>query len=520
MVSVLRLGLRLGLGPTTCTGSQIRSWRLPVSVGGFTRVMNGCDRQKRCGWRRGRGTASEIDSGSTGSSDTTTQSQSQTQPLVVFAPCTSSLGAWEATAARYPLVHQTFRQFPQVLLDVKRFQEHYQLKGGSGIGSAAIVVDSLERTVEIFRSVQPRSQEHVACLALLAEILGQCHRWDDCYESCRQLIEMARERASSAPSAVDGQQLVYAFQLSLAKAHWLNGEHEIAMELCASLLASLEEENQPHFPLLEASARTGLAVSRLLLVSNLDHVFSVRDRFRLVVNQLKNCNGGSFLPVALAAAHLNLGIAEAVYAETVSKFNNVDVPLDAAMRAWKQGLTELKKSETAQGSVDGYYYVRDILQARLHANMAWGMLQMTRERNFIPRATEFARQSLAVYDNIQEDHKTIPTFNKEGFGRTLSLLGTCYHKSENAVTAQGLFQSAVDYRPLHNNSLQALERRDALTRYANLCREWEKRQGDANRLQTQADMVDESLPDGWRGKSLIHGSLWFWTSDACTFASG
>ena len=214
----------------------------------------------------------------------------------------------------------------------------------------------------------------------------------------------------------------------------------------------------------------------------------------MVIKQLERTDASS---TALAAAHLNMGIAEAVYAETVSKHNNIDVPLDGAMRSWKQGLTTLKKGSHVSP-------IRTILQARLQTNMAWGMLQMTRERDHIQRASEFANEALPLYDKLKRE-----TMNKEGLGRTLSLLATCYHKSDSAVTAQGLFQSAVDQ--LANSPLQKLERRDAFIRYADLCRDWEKRDRDADKFQQQADDLDASLPDGWKGKSAIHGSLWFWT---------
>ena len=77
------------------------------------------------------------------------------------------------------------------------------------------------------------------------------------------------------------------------------------------------------------------------------------------------------------------------------------------------------------------------------------------------------------------------------------------------MTAEGLFQSALG-QPVHS-PLQGLERRDCLTRYADLCREWEKRESEADKLRQKADNVEASLPAGWRGKSHIHSSLWFWT---------
>jgi hypothetical protein len=386
-----------------------------------------------------------------------------------LAHSTSSLGIWEACVSKPPAVLQAIQQLPEVESAIRSFHQPNTISSS--------VIYSLERAVQIFGSMKKGGDEHTACLFLLAEIQCRANNSVACCNTLQELIGYCSDDELGRADPI---------KLAMAKVHWLNGEHATAKEICDSLVGNTQ---------IEPAARTGQAVSRLLLVSTLDDVFSVRDPFRMVVKQLERTTDLS--STALAAAHLNMGVAEAVYAETVSKHNNVDVPLDGAMRSWRQGLTTLKKSSRVST-------VRANLQARLQTNMAWGMLQMTRERDYIQRASEFASGALAVYDKLRDDYS-----NKEGLGRTLSLLATCYQKSGAAVTAQGLFQSAMD-QPA-SSPLQKLERRDALIRYADLCREWEKRERDAEKLVQQADDLDASLPDGWRGKSAIHGSLWFWT---------
>lgn len=390
-----------------------------------------------------------------------------TSSLLRISHSTSALGVWEACVLKHPSVFQSIIQLPEVESAICSLNQ-------PNIVSSSII-DSLERAEQIFGSMKRGGDEHTACLSLLAEI--QCQTNDaGCLKTLQRILQYSEEKGCATVDHI---------KLALAKAFWLRGDFASSKEICDSLVGRTQ---------IEPAVRTGQAVSRLLLVSTLDDVFSVRDPFRMVVKQLERTDATS---TALAAAHLNMGVAEAVYAETVSKHNNVDVPLDGAMRCWKQGLTTLKLDSRVSS-------LRSTLRARLSTNMAWGMLQMTRERDYIQRASEFASDALAVYDNMKGD-----TSNKEGLCRTLSLLASCYHTSGGAVTAQGLFQSAID-RPT-SSPLQTIERHDAFVGYAYLCRGWEKRECDADKLQQKADDLIASLPEGWRGKSAIHGSIWFWT---------
>jgi len=250
-----------------------------------------------------------------------------------------------------------------------------------------------------------------------------------------------------------------------------------------------------------ASARTGQAITRLSSCQTLDDAFSVRDPARMVVKFLE---GQYNTPLASATAQLNFGIAEAIYAEVVSRENNVQVPLDGAMRAWRQGLTILKRHQRRGKQSKRQETLAAVLQARLKSNMAWGLLQMTNERDYVKQASEYAGEALQVYDKMTSEPS-----EKEGLGRTLSLVATCYHKSSMAVTAEGLFQSAIDQPAV--SPLQKLELRDTYKFYSTLCREWEKRERDADRLEQQGVDMNESLPEAWKGKSSIHSSLWFWT---------
>jgi hypothetical protein len=337
-------------------------------------------------------------------------------------------------------------------------------------------IDEIERATKVFSSIQPGCHEHKASLALLAECQDPVHAMKT-MTNLKQYTTCADEE--------------FSLEISLAKALWLNGEFGKAETLCSDLLqnnALVDSLPAVHI----ASARTGQAISRLCRAQSIDDVYSVRDPFRIAMKSLDKIPSP-----ALALAQLNFGTAEAIYAQIVAREQELDVPLDRAMRAWKEGLTTLKR-------VKGGSYLCYTIQAQLYTQMAWGMLQMEHEKDKEKRASEFARDALKIYD----DHGGP---GPEGLRRTLGMIGTCLHKTSSAVTAEGIFKSAVDNMGKPINILEKIQLRDNMEAYASLCRDWEKRERDSDRLRALAAELDTSLPAGWKGKPGVYSSLWFWT---------
>ena len=388
----------------------------------------------------------------------------------------------------------------------------------------ANTITGLERALEILQRMSDQAP-YRAALALMAEtqcaVAGSAADarpgedrldYSACIDTLWKIKNLPSTTTNNQPNddnsnsnnnnRVDAGALL---DLAQAKAHWLNGEFVTAKGICDLITEDADTHR------LQVVSRTGQAVTRLCAVQVKDDVFSVRDPFRMAFKRLeytpRDCH------TALAAACLNLGVAEAVWAETVKKFNPEamqDVPLDASMRMWNQGLMTLESAKKPRGDAAVANRVRALLEARLHTCMAWGMANMPHFDGYVDDASEYASKALAVYDKnpaLQEDGNQ--RSNKEGLTTTLSILATCYHKSGSAVTAEGLLQTAID-QPLHS-PLQRLELRNALTCYAELCRDWDKRESEAAKLKERAKQVDAMLPPGWSGKSVIHSSLWFWT---------
>lgn len=398
-----------------------------------------------------------------------------------------------STLSSHPLLHFRSTRLgldPLILSSIHEMELLPEISNALSITqpNISITETALHRALEIFR---PAGGDHyIGTMALLSEVecaLAGSKQESMNYEQCLRVLLELQEVLNHHPIV----------RLALAKTYWLNGEFGKAKEIC-DILVDLESVSK----YVNIAARTGQAVSRLCAVQSVDDVFSVRDPFRMTIKSLEGIPNST---TAIAAAYMNAGIAEVIWAENVQSRNSMTVPIDPAMRCWKTGLDILKNAKPISNKSTPSDTVRALLQARLNSNMAWGLLQMTHLPNHVEEASGYANKALALYDK----NPAIDTHNKEGLAMALSLLATCYHKREDAVTAEGLYKSALDQPILY--PWQRLERCDALRRYATLCREWEKREGEERKLLQNVDSVNASLPGLWKGKSSMHSSLWFWT---------
>jgi hypothetical protein len=147
-------------------------------------------------------------------------------------------------------------------------------------------------------------------------------------------------------------------------------------------------------------------------------------------------------------------------------------------------------------------------------------------------ASEFASLAIKIYNtymtsNIyismdfsaiwkgeqQQQGVNIQTFLQQDLARALTLAASCYAKSGSAVTAQGLFQSSIDILESPQGRypwpLTALDARTTFLGYAELCKQWEKRETDYRLNIEKAERVEESLPPTWKHKAGILSGVYF-----------
>ena len=380
-------------------------------------------------------------------------------------------------------VEAAIRQLPEVQSALEKFP--------SG-------VDELKRASDVFSSFSKGGREHLAVQALLAECQQQLANYDDAIGTLQDL-QTSLQTSDSAQET----NLAQDTTLALAKAHWTMGNFDESQELCETIIETYDDLNEsfPSSNLHLASAMTGKAVSQLASMKTMDDAYSVRDYFRVAVKFLER-HPPSNNTLAQALCLSNAGVAEAIYNIYLEESNDVSVPMTPALKFL---FTGLQKANVGESSAQQVKAVSHAIEASIQANLAWGVLNYEEDRSDrLQKASEYAKTALSFYDAES-------ILGKEGLSWVLHVVAACYHEAGSAVTAEGLFQSAIqDGMP--NDPLSRLQLKDALLKYSKLCAQWDKREKDAKRLEQQAQDVEASLPPNWQGKSSgIHGSLWFWT---------
>ena len=359
--------------------------------------------------------------------------------------------------------------------------------------------EPLQRAADVFASFQKGGSEHLATLALLAESQQRQAQYAKVVDTLDTLYELFESSNRNTPNGREDM------ILAQAKALWYQGDFASSQELCESIIQGYDDlqETFPTTNLHLASAMTGKALSQLASMKTIEDAYSVRDYFKITKKFLeRHPPSDNSLPVV--AAHLNAGIAEAVYNGFLEEMNNVSVPMDAALKSWFQGNQRI---ETSSSVPPHLLPASKTLEANLKANMAWGILHYEQDRSDrLSKSSEYAGDALKVYDDTDAGRSA------ECLRRVLTVVASCYIEAHSAVTAEGLLQSASDIKTKQVvGPLQQLELEETYKVYSKLCNQWDKRQGDAEKYDRKAQEVVDSLPDGWKGKSGIFSGLWFWT---------
>ena len=365
--------------------------------------------------------------------------------------------------------------------------------------SAAVTAEGFHRAVDIFRQMQEGGPEHVALLALLAEFHQRRGEFTQALETVSSLQQYASAltKTGSAPSSS------HDLSLARAKITWLQGDTDTCQAACQEIIDHPQNHQSPlHF----AAARNGQALARLLAAETLDEAFSLRDSSRMVLRLLEQSTPQHRLPWILA--QLNYGTTEFLYADMISRINDVDAPIDGAMRAWMEALTSIEIFQREKKRSPPSDLLRTI-EARVWANLATGALTMGRltGQDQTPKASEYSGKALKLLEQTMQSPTPSHALQHEDLGHVLSLVATCYHKNGSAVTAEGLLQSAMDVTAV--GPTQQLLHRSSMMAYASLLQDWEKREEQGRKLQAQAQELE--MPELWKTKISGFGTLWFWT---------
>lgn len=331
-------------------------------------------------------------------------------------------------------------------------------------------IEGLKRAVQIFEAMD--GPLHTAVLALLAD----AHQQAGQYQEAILVLEQLLHHDAASPTTI---------QLALSKANFYKGDFDQALQIVCKLLDTPQVQASV---LARGTLLTVQGTIQLLQLNRATHDYEAAQQVIKVLRvAAKSLEGHE--PAAAAAAYNNLGVAQIVAEQT---FLDSHVRVDGAMTCFHEALN------LASGD--------DFLRGRIYNNMAMTLLleELDDDDDMLQLASEYARDALSIY----EKSKTLPESEKQaGLGRALSLVASCYVIADAAVTAEGLFQTAIDTKGV--DPLTTIARREAYHNYSELCNKWDKRDADATRLGQQSAEINGSLSEGWKDKPAIVSGLLF-----------
>jgi len=400
------------------------------------------------------------------------------------------------------------------------------------------IIDNLERASDVFEKFSPDGEERKAVLLLQSQALSDAGAYMASLEILDSILKMDLR-----------EDQIYNVCLAKVKTEWLNGSFEEAAEVANKLCDQVSEMDgaNENIPLHQGMALNALAICRLssanlkdqeinsfrnikdeeIQSNQLSDLDESKEKLQMASTILRNAyqQGGSDkadtlrLGLAAAASTSNQGIAEMMFVLVKSRQIGMLMPYDNALKSWRNALNILnsledKMTEMNQKQISTMKSIR----AGVFNNMAWGMLypssymdgeskMNTLSEDSLKIASDYAGKALKIHDDARNKIGEEDIWVNESMGRTLNLVASCYERAGSAVTAEGLFQSAMGEASGSNNPLGIIDERTALANYSRLCSNWENRSSDSKMNQDRALELDDSLAPLWIGKSSLYSGL-------------
>ena len=403
----------------------------------------------------------------------------------------------------------------------------------------------LERAAEVFEEIMAGGEEHRAVLALLADALNDAGRHQDAANSAQKLLVNVIE------SPTLSREDAFGIYLALSKAQFHGGQLDEAAETANFALSVASEVDDSSL----AALRQGIALNcaAICKFASISYADDATADDRKAVDVLKesqemirmgksllfrndNAKSSTFssslaaestLLLASAASSINEGVAEILHSSLHSRLMGVNIerPPDAAIKAWRDGISVIRRIHPASGTIP----LASCIMARLHSNVAASLLQpdgglqdkgvrseQKMDENSLTAASESARTALKLCDEIidaamnTDQAEATRRSLRSLSGRSLRLVADCYACAGSAVTAEGLYQSSLASLEL-GNPLSSIERRLVYKSYSSLCSKWDKRTGDADKMEAKSGEVEAEMSESWKCKPAILAGVWMFS---------
>ena len=409
--------------------------------------------------------------------------------------------------------------------------------------SLAEQISSLKRAEEIFQQFGGAtgggggSNDHLdAVRMMLADRLNLAGKFDETAVCIESILHVGNEHEASG---VDNKS--FELNIALAKAQFHGGSGLISAAERAVDIAT-EVDDVSIASLRQGVAMNALALAKLACTAYADEssmpdqlaneVDECREMLSMATSILNNKpnNGVDAMltqsyTLAEASSSSNQGIAEMLHNSLRAKAMGYDtIPsAESALKCWNAGLNRLEQ-------VSASIPLADVLSSRLRANIAMALLGTAMHdgnssskigEEDLKIASENASKSLRLLDGISEQSSPPSDDAREALrtlsGRSLRLVADCYARGGSAVTAEGLYQSALDLLnddkyDTHGGPLALIERREVYNSYATLCANWEKRSGDSDNMKEKAQKLEGQIGGCWQRKPYAYSGLWLFST--------
>ena len=409
--------------------------------------------------------------------------------------------------------------------------------------SLAEQISSLKRAEEIFQQFGGAtgggggSNDHLdAVRMMLADRLNLAGKFDETAVCIESILHVSNGHEASR---VDNTS--FELNIALAKAQFHGGSGLISAAERAVDIAT-EVDDVSIAALRQGVAMNALALAKLACMAYADEsstpdqlaneVDECREMLSMATSVLNNKpNNGvdamltQSFALAEASSSSNQGIADMLYHSLRAEALGYDtIPsAESALKCWNAGLHRLEQ-------VSASIPLADVLSSRLRANIAMALLGTAMHNGNssskigeedLKIASENASKSLRLLDGIIEQSSPPSDDAREALrtlsGRSLRLVADCYARGGSAVTAEGLYQSALDLlnddkNDTHGGPLALLERREVYNSYATLCANWEKRSRDSDNMKEKAQKLEGQIGGCWQMKPYAYSGLWLFST--------
>ena len=383
-----------------------------------------------------------------------------------------------------------------------------EIKQAYETSTAKSSITTLQRGCQVMENVMKGSKEHVSSLKFLADLQNYHGLYGDSSNTIRVIRSLTQDN--------EGKALL----LAQAKSEFNHGNFNESLRLGKEM----QHVSSEHLDV--GCSLTAIALSKLMIylcnVHEMDELDTKEETiiiqdFNDAVESLQNIEQDDFSRqgiLASSGASHNLYIASYALSNLYTN-QNISIPdhitattdISAQLSNTIKDLTTNSFNDTIHPY---YHYLHQSTLASLYCTQSHDKLFHTKSitQEELQTTSKACQEALHICEALKKENIEDPLI----FSRSLFLVAQCFAKANSAITSEGLFNSCIDLLKNQPNSpYRDLVLRDVYSGNAELYRNWERRERDAEKFDILAKDLEGGMVDEWKFKDGILSGLWFFT---------